>query len=290
MSRARELKPRSDATTRKKVADQVGSRFDSESEELFGKGKSRLQANLYSRLRRTGLTPERQSVSSTDTTLDVTARVMHSDEVAASPPPTVPYVSTGLAAQIHQSYLNNALNRMDIAGRTMSNEELKAEFKRFAEAALGRSVDMAGRSEVIESSEEDAEVDEDLENSKFVFDAEDPIRVRVAADRVYLTITAGLETPKETIDPQIITIPFDVNLSGNSVVMTRGTISVRPVNRPRNRVRQIAQANVMRNKIADTLPERRIDATFNIQLEERNIAMAVSTLGLSDGWVTITAN
>ena len=149
MQRARELKPRSDALARRKISDQVSSRFDSEVSETFTKAESKLNSNLYARLSNVGLSPERQTVSSTSTTLDISARVMNSDEVAASPPPSIPYVSSGLAGQIHQSYLNNALNRMDIAGRTMSSEELKQEFKRFAEEALGRKVDMQGRSEVI---------------------------------------------------------------------------------------------------------------------------------------------
>lgn len=286
MDRARELKPRSDAMAERKIRDQVGSRFDSEVLEMFGKAEGRLDNELYSRLRDVGLYPERQAVSSTDTTLDLAARVMEPTELAASPPPSIPYVSNGLAGQVHESYLNNALDRMNIAGQKMTSEDLKQEFKRFAEAALGRPVNMEGRSQVIEQT---AASDDDLTDAKFIFDSEDPIRVRIAADRIYLTIKAGLETSKETIPTQIIEIPFDVTLEGTDVVLKRGTIGVRPVQPARNRVRQIAQANVMRNKIAETLPERRINGTFDIALEEKTIPMAVRSLDLTDGWMTVRA-
>lgn len=288
ISRARELKPRSDALAEQKISDRVKTDFDTEVLEMLGKAEDRLDNELNARLRSVGLYPERQTVSSTDTTLDLAARVMAGDEVAASPPPSIPYVSTGFAVQLHDSYMNNALNRMDFRGRTMTSEEMKAEFERFAEQALQRDISMGSRSEVIEQSDDDGE--EDLSDAKFVFDEKDPIRVRIAADRLYLTIKAGLQTEKETIDPQIIEIPLDIVLEGSDVLINRGTISVRPVSAPRNRLRQIAQANVMRTKIRQTLPERRVNGSFDLSLEERTIPMVLQSLDLTDGWMTLRAN
>ena len=291
LRRAQELKPKSDALTRQKITNRVASDFDGEVDSRFASASSRLESNLYSRLRSAGLYPERQHVSSTNTTIDVLARVMNSDELAASPPPSMPLISMGVAGQIHDSYLNNALDRMNFRGRTMTNEEVRTEFEAFAERLLGRDLSLMSRAETIateDDGDDDAADDESLDEAKFVFDESDPIRVRIAGDRLYLTITAGLETDSETIAPQIIEIPLDFELRGGKITVTRGTISVSPVKPPRNRVRQIAQANVMRNKIRSTLPARRFDASFNVNVQNRVLAMTVQSLDLTDGWATLT--
>lgn len=288
ISKAQELKPRSDAMTAGKIRDEVTSRFDSEVADMLGEAEGKLDNNLYARLRGVGLYPERQSVNSTDTTLDLSARVMNGEEVAASPPPSIPFASNGLALQVHDSYMNNALNRMNFRGRTMSSDEVKQEFESFAEQVLGRDIEMGSNSSVIEPTAAE-EGEEDLTDAKFIFDSEDPLRVRIAAGQLYLTITAGLQTAKETIDPQIIEIPLEVTQEGSKIMIRRGTISVRPVEAPRNRLRQIAQANVMRTKIRQTLPDREIKGTFDIAMENKTVPLSVSSVDLTDGWMTVRA-
>ena len=294
LDRARELTPRSNALTQQKITGQVGEEFNEEVGELLGNAEGRLQAEFYARLRAAGMYPDRQQVSTTDTTLNLTARVLDGGELAASPPPPLPVAGMGASFQLHESYLNNAINRMNIAGRTMSNDQVRAEFRRFAETLLGRPVDMSGRTTKLDTPAADGDGedsgDEDLADADFIFDESDPIRVRVTDGVVTIILRTGLDLPedKEDIPQQIIEIPMDVTQRGATVTLTPGTISVTPVERPRSRFRQIAQANVMRNKIGQTLTARQVQAVFNFQLERKVVNLALQTLDLDDGWITAT--
>ena len=292
LDRARELTPKSNALTRDKIGKQVGGEFNEQVNELLGNAEGRLQGRLYSRLRNVGLYPERQQVSTTDTTLNVSARVLAGDELAASPAPPLPVPSGGVSLQLHESYVNNALSRMNIAGRTMSNEDVRAEFRRFAEQLTGRPVNMAGKAtKLAPAGGGDSEDGEAAEDADFIFDEADPIRVRITEGLVTVILRAGLDLAdpdKDDIPQQVIEIPMDVEQAGSRVTLTPGTISVSPVERARNRFRQVAQANVMRSKIGDALAARQIDATFDLALEQKRLMLALQTLDLADGWVTAT--
>ena len=294
LDRAREQTASSNNLTANKISEEVGGKFNEEVNELLGKAQSRLQQQFYARLRAAGMYPERQQVSTTDVTLNMSARVRTGRELAASAPPPLPVPGSGAAFQLHESYLNNAINRMNIAGRTMGNDEVRAEFRRFAETLTGRPMQSGGSGRVVTLEEPgenaDEESDEEVKDAKFIFDADDPIRVQVDDSRLTLILRTGLklEEGKDDIPQQIIEIPMDVTQSGSFVTLRPGTISVTPVERPRSRFRQIAQANVMRNKIRDTLPARRADLRFNFQLEKKRLALALQTLDLQNGWITGT--
>lgn len=284
IDRARELRPRTNALQRSKITRQVTSRFDSKFASLIAKADDRLNKQFYQRLRHAGLYPERQSVSSTDETVDVSSRMMTSSEVAASRPSVTPFPTTGLAAQIHESYINNALSRMDFAGREMNSEEIRAEIERYLEIVAGRDLDMGSRSVEAEPAEE---VDEELEQAKFLFDDADPMRVRIESGSIYLILKAGLQTANETIAPQIIEIPLALDIVDGDLMMNKGRIEVTPFSRPRNRARQIAHAKLIAKKIKQSLPDRRIEGEFDVELESKVVPLRLRSADAYAGWLTM---
>ena len=295
IDRARELTPKSNALTRQKITDKVGGDFNREVNEMLGKAEGRLNGGLTSRLRSAGLYPEQQNVSTSDQAVNLSGRVRNSGELAAGTPPPLPVPLNGVAFQLHESFLNNALNRMNIAGRTLSNAELRAEFKRFGEQVAGRPLNAGGRSQTLqtasaEDGDADEEADESVADAKFVFDDTDPIRLRVRDGEIVLIMRAGLDLPedKEDIPQQIITIPMRVRQVGTYVQLIPETPAVEPAERVRARLKQITRANVMRNKIQSTLPARQFDVSFNFALEQKRLQLALQTLDVAGGWITGT--
>ena len=122
-----------------KLAKEVVPRFDREVNEKFNKASDDLDSKLYSNLRRTGLYPERLRTSSSDRDISIFSRTMGDIELGAGTPPTLLAPSNGFMAQIHESLINNALDRMDLAGRTFSEDELKIEVESAISDVLGRS-------------------------------------------------------------------------------------------------------------------------------------------------------
>lgn len=112
-----------------KLAKEVVPRFDREVGDRFEKASNDLDAKLFATLRRTDLYPQRLNASSSDTDISILSRTMDGLQLAAGTPPGLAPPSSGFAIQIHESLLNNALDRLDLAGRTLSESELKSEIE-----------------------------------------------------------------------------------------------------------------------------------------------------------------
>lgn len=278
LQRAAEMKPRTNAITRGKVSRRVVAQFDERLGEAMDSAEDRLNSELYPRLRDAGIYPAHQHVSTTDDTLDLVALMAEGNELAAAAPPATPIISEGLLGQVHESYLNNALSRMNFAGRTMSTEDVKQEFERFFGVISGKEVEMGSRSEVTEEVDTDEEVNE----SKFVFADKDPMRVRIEAGQVNLIMTAGLESPKRMIPTKIITIPLKLTVEGEEVVVNRGRVDVDSKERSTPVV-----IRLIRNKVEQSFPERRIDGSHELELQSRTMPVQVQSIEATSGWLTL---
>ena len=281
--RVAESAPRVRQITRDKIVENVGGRFNDEVNELLGKAESRVQQKLYAPLSRLGLTPAVQTVSTTDITANLDWTVAEADELTAGQAPPLPIVSGGVAAQIHESYLNAFADRLDLHGRTLTNQQLRDHIRMRLESAFGRSLSMASRP-VASGDSDDA-----VANAKFVFDTVDPVRVRVEDDRIVLLLRTGLELEdKDDVPTQIVEIPLNVSRVGSQVILKQGDVSVSPVERGGG-FRQIARSKVMIQKIEATGDgQRTLNGSYTLQLENKQIPLTLQTLRIAGGWITAT--
>ena len=280
--RVAESAPQAAAITRRKVTESVGTRFNSEVDELLGQAESRVQTKLYQPLAILGLSPARQRIYSTDTTANLTWLVADADELSASEPPPLPMVSRGVSAQIHESYLNAFIDRLDLAGRTFSNAELRAHVSGRLSSAFGRPISFGG-------SNPSADANSDVSNAKFVFDTEDPVRVRVENERIVLRLRTGLELEdKDDIPTQIVEVPLFVSRRGSQIVVKQGDVSVEPAEGGGG-FRQIARSKVVIEKIeAAGDGERTFNGTYTLRLENKSLPLSLTTLRIAAGWITAT--
>jgi hypothetical protein len=115
------------------------------------------------------------------------------------------------------------------------------------------------------------------------------VRFTIIDGVVTLIIRAGLKRNNgEDIPTQIISVPFTPTLQGDKIVLTRGNVGVKPVSRPPNVSAQVARAQIMRQKIQSALPEQTVNATFEIEQQNKTVKLTLVELIAQGGWLTLS--
>ncbi|MCH7989659.1 MAG: hypothetical protein IID46_11005, partial [Planctomycetes bacterium] len=225
MSVARKKRSQSEAIARGKVSRRVLPKFNDEVDKEFSKAGEELESGITSRLREAGLLPEIRQFSTTEGEFRLNSRTMTPDELGGDEPSFKLDPGDGIVLSFHESVINNALDRMALAGRTLTEPELVKEMEKSISTLLGRDVTLG-------SSDDQSQTD-GKDPDTFMFDANDPIRVQIENGVISLIIRTGLkQKDKQDIPTQIITIPLSLRIEGNQLLVERGTVRVAPVVKP----------------------------------------------------------
>ena len=102
---------------------------------------------------------------------------------------------------------------------------------------------------------------------------------------------AGLIPQKgDEIPPQIITVPMTFRVEGNKVLMQRGNVGVKPIEKADNPTLQITRARIMIQNIQRAIPETKtLDAEFDREIEGKTVHLSIIGIDARDGWVSILA-
>ncbi|HBL46137.1 MAG TPA: hypothetical protein DDZ90_22405 [Planctomycetaceae bacterium] len=276
--RTAELKGEAEAIAAQRVRDRVRPRFDEEVDERIGRANEEVGGTLNKRLRDNGLFPTARSYASTDTHLYIRTRLMDTGELAANSPPLTIAADESVVVQLHESVMNNSLSRMNLEGRTITDQDLITEFEKSIEDVLGRKVKL-----------ERPPVDPDKGPNLLVFDDHDPIRVQITDNTLNLILRCGFEQQGETAVPtQVITVPLHFRVDGDKIHITRGDVKSSPVVRPERIAAQIARSGVVRSKMEKAFPDRVEDSQVKAKLENRTVYLDITGIKANDGWLTIT--
>lgn len=283
MNEANARRPQSEAHARARIQEQVLPKFNSKVDEEFARANGEMRTKLVEPLQQMNLFPDAISYRTTDSQLLVDSRLMKEGELGGSMP--LPITSAGLNLQIHESLINNSIDTMDIAGKTMTDAELKAMLEDRFSKLLGREFKLA-----TPSAEEKSGDDAEKGPKALIFDKDDPIRIRFADDRIYVTIRAGFKREdKDDIPVQIVTVTLSVSVDEKNVVVTRENVTVTAANPPANAAEQVALAGVVRKKIESTMPQRNLSRTFRLKRKDGKVDTTVTKIKALDGWFSLSA-
>lgn len=279
--KAAKLKPETEAIAARKVAEDVAPRFNKEVDEQFQKATRDLADHVNGPLKELDLAPSARSVTSTENELRVSSRLMGSGELAGSlqnPPVTS---DKGLVLHVHESAINNAIDRLELHGKTMTEEELKHQIEDVVSTFLGREFHF---------SASDAKSADETGSTTLIFADDDPVRVRISGGQLVLVIQAGLkqEAGKEDIPAQVVTVPISLKLDKKNIVVSRGSVKVSAVSRPKSRTKQIVRAGVVRKKISKSITDRMIERQLVIPRDDADsIELSVTRIVAVDGWLSV---
>jgi len=273
--------PQSNGYTIQKIQQQVGPQFDQQASEQLGNASKQLQTKTYGPLRKYDLYPDAMLWSTTATELRVSTRLMGTQELGGSVSAPVGRIpANGLVTQIHESLLSHSFDRLGLKGKAMSEDQVRELLESRLSEILNREVKIPKPETAAGDAEQKANI--------LVFDEKDPVRFTIQNGIVTIIIRAGLQREgMEDIPTQIISVPFTPSLSEGKIVLARGNVGVKPVTRPPNVAAQVARAQVMRQKIQSALPERTIDGTLHLKIENKSLDLSVTDLSAEAGWLTI---
>ncbi len=211
------------------------------------------------------------------------SRTMSPKELGGDEPSFKLDPGNGIVLSFHESVINNALDRMALAGRTLTEPELLNEFEQSISTLLGRDVTL--------SSSDDQTQADDKDPDTFVFDANDPIRAQIENGAFSLIIRTGLkQKDKQDIPTQIITIPLSLRIEGNQLLVERGSVRVAPVVKPKSFSLQIGRAGVIRKKIESSIQDRQRERKISlIQEGKEDLIVTITKIQALDGWLAVWA-
>jgi len=262
-----------------RIRGMVASQLDGQINQEFGPtGEVPTRLNtLISALRRKDLFPSPLQWSSTNTDVRMSGRVMGAAELGGTEPDLTQVNPRGVTLMVHQSAVNNGLDRLGFAGQTLSDDELVKKLQGHLSDLLGKPVDlMSGKPK--KASDENAA-------RMLAFDGQDPVRVAFIDDTIELTIRAGLKQEgREEIPPHLIRVPLTVKAVNEGILLTPGNVSVETIDKQDS---QAVRAGVIKKKIEEAIPEQLLKRSMSMQRGNRMMTLAVTRLRAVDGWLTV---
>jgi hypothetical protein len=287
MSAANARRGQSERTAADKIRKRVLPEFEAEVAKEFKQANKDIEEKWNVKLREAKLEPAARKVTSTDKHLIWNSRIARPGEFAGGATTTPPPPSKGVVIQAHETLLNATFDRMNIAGRTMTDAEFRKEVDDYFAIFFGDATDDASKPEADKETDEQ-EADPDL----YIFAAVDPIRFHIENGTVFLVIRTGIRRKdKDEIPPQKITVPLTFRLEKDVVVIERGTVRVAPIARPKSRSEQIIRARVMGKKIERDLGNRTKSRELKLSRGEgkSDLVLNISRIIALNGWITIEA-
>jgi hypothetical protein len=284
MRRANEMRGESEAIAASRLQDRVLPQFNSEVDKQFapnGKNSQDLHRTRDA-LQELKLYPDAESWSSTDSELRHASRLMAPTELGGNEPNPALVLGRGATILVHESMINNATDRLELAGKTMSEDELQAKLEGNFSKLLGREVKF-------KKKEKPEQTEEDQGPKTFVFDKNDPIRVTVADGKLTVTLRTGFQQEgKEDIPTQIVTMPVTFSVDMKNVVIEPGEVAVAGAEKAESAAKQLARAGVIKKKFSSAFPRTEVDRVKYITVEKKKVLVAVTRIRALDGWLSIT--
>ena len=280
MNRAEGMRGESEAIAASRLRDRVVPEYNKEVDKEFNNFNPEIAERLNA-LRELDLYPDAKTWSTTDSELKVATRLMKTTELGGSEPSPAMYLGRGMTVLLHDSVMNNYVDRLDLAGKSMTDDEIKAKLE-------GQLTKLLGREIKFPEKEKSAAADESSIKT-IVFDKADPLRMHADDGMLILTIRAGFKQEgKEDIPTQVITVPIKFTVDMKNVVVETANISIEAAEKADSAATQLARAGVIRKKLDSAFPRREIDRVHHIKQKNINVVTAVTRIRALDCWLGIT--
>ncbi len=285
LNAAEQKKEETDQQVASQIRREVATQFNRELYNQFHDAPYRIEDEFYGPLREQGIMPETLVLSTTEDVMLVRARTMEPHEVAGNAPYLTPAVpAAGLLIQIHESALNNGFDRMNLAGRVMTETEFQAEIEDRLSELLNQEVDLPDP--VVEPGQE-ATV------NTFIFAEEDPLRFVFEDNTVYLILRTGLQRDTGDIPTKKITIPMVFSVEEEGIVSRvrlsdagNPEIRVEPA-APTTPAAHLREAPIMRGVIQRSIQDSTRDSRLELDIEDKTIELFVRQIQSADGWLSV---
>jgi hypothetical protein len=252
--------------TRQRVADRATQRVDQEADPRIVKAEENFSHTLIEPLKRLSLDPTAMTMATTSTRLQLRSRLAGGDQLGANTArPEAPSDSL-VSVQVHESAINNLLERLELAGRTFTLPELH----RWLANKFGNK---------------DAKIPDDLpEGVQITFAQYNPIRVHVDGDRMEVVLNiVDIHQGNRHWREFEVRAPYRPTIDGMHAAFVRdGAIELGGLykGKPEVALRGIFSKVLSRERKLELVPER-------VVKDSRLAGLQVTQLAVEDGWIAV---
>jgi len=275
IQRAKGLEPESEAIAAERVSSRVVPKFNEEVDNKFNDASDNFQNRVLGPLTELNQYPDTIHNQTTDTHLISASRLMATGELGAGTPHPSMISSTGLTVLIHESMINNSIDRMGLEGKTMTAAELKTFLRdRFSKVFENEKKDDA----------QAAADDSDLK--QMVFANEDPLRVRIGNGTVTLILRTGFKREgQDDVATHAVQIPLKPVMSDDQVTFERADITVNAIDDSNVTIRRGIQSKVEKEfKVPDPIQRKKLIEKEN----GKSVETTLTSIRVIDGWLALT--
>ena len=280
---AEKRKPEADAIARQRVTQRVQPEFNRQIDEQLGKVNTALDRSVRTPLRELELLPSAERVCTNRTHLFYSAFL--EGENAGREPRLVEdgrYLESGLTLYVHESLLNNLIDRFRPENRLLSAHETWEVGRRIA--AMLRAEDLAAEP----STQADPGFGGPPPAMRLA--ERDPVRFRVEEDRLIVTLRASFEAGGQTVVPvHEITIPFTAEVEEDRIVLSPGEVDAEgPDDLPLPQAVELRET-LISSRIQSALPRLAFPRQFPLPIPEaEKDTLRIRGFEAVDGWLIVT--
>ncbi|MCA9094735.1 MAG: hypothetical protein KDA68_14710 [Planctomycetaceae bacterium] len=273
---AKSLEPESEAIAAERVSSRVLPKFNDEVDRKFNDASNNFQNRVIGPLTELNQYPDTIHNQTTETHLISASRLMAGGELGAGTPHPSLISAKGLTVLVHESMINNSIDRMGLEGKTMTAAELRTFLKdRF--------------SKVFENDKKDEPTPvtaDDSDLKQMVFAGEDPMRVRIENGKITLILRTGFKREgQDDVAAHAIQIPLKPVISGDEVRFEREDIAVGAIDDSNVTIRRGIQSKVEKEfKVPDPIQRKKLIEKEN----NKSVETTLTSIRAIDGWLALT--
>ena len=257
-------KPAANEEAKQKIAEQVTERVNAETHERFSSVVERLNQRVFDPLNSLALDPLLIDAKTTEERITMRLRVGGEDQLGGfTPRPQAP--SDSLASvQIHESVINNAIQRLQLDGRTF----LLPDLNKHMAASFGRPA---------------PEANPDNDDVKITFAAKDAVTVRCQDGQLVVTVSiAKLSKASRRWSNFQVRAFYQPEIDGRSARLSREGV-IRLVGQRLNVGSQIALRGIFSHTFSKKSPWELMPEQIVNQPKLKDTA--ITQFVIEDGWI-----
>jgi hypothetical protein len=280
---ARDRKSQSEAIAADKLRNRLQPEFNREIESEFGKSNALMTDRVIPKLKENGLFPSARTYRSTGDALWIGTRLMGDADLGGDAPSFSTRVDGSAAIHLHETLLNNSLDKLPLAGRSFTENELGETIEQALRSLLGEDFKLPG-----DKSKGDENVTVEEDKTRFIFPEQDAIRIKAQNGQLTLVLRMGLQPEGDDVIPtQEITVPLIFSIVGTDIVIEAGAVGVSAVEAV-SPLQQIPRAGIVKAKIQKALPTRKADRMITLNRKTGGpVDLAITEIRPNAGWLTI---
>lgn len=215
-----EKRQEAEAIAAQRVTSRVGPEFDNEVDNKFTELNEKLQTKLIEPLKQESIYPDTRSYRSTDTELEFNSRLMSDTELGGGLPSLAPVAPGEISIALHESLINNFLDRLGVEGQTLTYEQLREKLENKLAAITGKEVSLPEKKPEVNTNEAG-------QPKEFILSQKHPLGVKIADGQISIILRTGFKREEGgDIAETTVTIPIAITIDGDELKLTRGDVEV----------------------------------------------------------------